>query len=472
MSKSPVPSLGAPERCAQPSEDDSDPQIASRSCFSHVGNDLCRNNVRPRTCELPHDEPRLDGEKYIYSPGHSRICATGIYLPEARITTQHLLREIDTKARFGVPYRWLERVTGIKEKRIAPRGMLPSDMAVIAAKEALERAGVLPRQIDAIIYTGLTRDHLEPATAHIVQAKLGAKNAMVFDISNACHGFMNGVHMIDTLIATGQISYGLVVTGEQGSLFADEAIDTLKETTDRKTFIACATGLTLGDAGAAMVIGPKCAPKSGFRGMIFQSEGQHSNLCTAGGPLSSGPLLTDMPTQLREGGKVVTRVFHALMYERLGWKVAELAKCFVHQIATKGLFRMHRDLLGVPYEAMPNTADIYGNLVTANVPVNLHRSVLNHELRAGDKIYLSCAGSGFSVGQAGLIWDSACLACKLVIKFSANLLGTIRFNSSPRIVKNESKSRLTSNDTRLYLFFFFSLSIQSLAEITFFVASG
>jgi 3-oxoacyl-[acyl-carrier-protein] synthase III len=193
---------------------------------------------------------------YTYTQGHSRVAGTGIYLPEQRVTTRDLMREIDSRARFGVSEDWLERVTGIREKRASSPGVLPSDMAVAAAKEALERANITPHQIDVIIYSGLTRDHLEPATAHIVQAKLGATNATVFDVSNACHGFMNGVHIIDALIATGQVLYGLVVTGEQGSVFANKTVNILKDASDRAKLASLAAGLTLGDAGAAMVLRP------------------------------------------------------------------------------------------------------------------------------------------------------------------------------------------------------------------------
>src|SRR5258705_13841984 len=108
---------------------------------------------------------------YVYTEGHSRIAGTGIYLPEERITSRDLMREIQSQERFGVSYEWLERVTGIREKRVTPQGILPSDMAVAAAREAMERAKITAREIDTIIYTGLTRDYLEPATAHLVQAK-------------------------------------------------------------------------------------------------------------------------------------------------------------------------------------------------------------------------------------------------------------------------------------------------------------
>lgn len=342
---------------------------------------------------------------YVYTKGHSRITGTGIYLPEQRVTTEELMRQIDSKARFGVSYDWLERVTGIKEKRVTPAGVLPSDMAVTAAKEAMERAKITSRQLDAIIYTGLTRDYVEPATAHIVQSKLGATNATVFDISNACHGFMNGIHVMDALIATGQVRHGLVVTGEQGNLFTRRAIEATKSTTDRARLICLAANLTLGDAGAAIVMGPKTAPNIGFMGFMLQSQGQHAQFCTAGGPLIEGPLLTDMPAIVRESAALVTKMFREFMHQRLKWQIQELAKYFIHQVGAR-VFQLHSQLMGVPTTIMPKTVDVLGNLITANIPLSIHYCLLKREISRGDKIYLSGTGSGISLSQMGLIWDA------------------------------------------------------------------
>ncbi len=105
---------------------------------------------------------------------------------------------------------------GVRERRVSPDDWLPSDLAVAAAKDALDDAELLPKDLDAIIYAGAVRDYIEPATAHAVQEKLGAHNAIAFDVSNACLGFMSAIHLMDALIATGQARRGLVVSGEQG----------------------------------------------------------------------------------------------------------------------------------------------------------------------------------------------------------------------------------------------------------------
>lgn len=343
---------------------------------------------------------------YMYTQGHSRLISTGAYIPENRITTSELMQQIDSENRFGVSHDWLERVTGIREKRITPPHFQPSDMAVKAARDAMEQASVRPSQLDAIIYTGLTRDHLEPATAHLVQSKLGATNATVFDVTNACHGFMNGIHLMDALIATGQVRRGLVVTGEQGSLFTRKAITELLTTTDRARLIALAAGFTLGDAGAAMIMGPKLGPDSGFMGFMLQSQGQHASFCTSGGPLTEGPLVTDMPAIVGESSRLVTFMFNEFMHQRLKWKVADLSKYVIHQVGNK-VFKLHTELMGIPPEIIPRTVATMGNLITANIPVCVHQFAANKEVKPGDKVYLSGTGSGISLSQSGLIWDAA-----------------------------------------------------------------
>ena len=109
---------------------------------------------------------------YMYTQGHSRLISTGAYIPEKRVTSKEILEAIDSENRFGVAHDWLERAMGIRERRVAPDEMLPSDMATHAAHDAMETAGIHPTELDAIIFVGVDRDYLEPATAHIVQKKL------------------------------------------------------------------------------------------------------------------------------------------------------------------------------------------------------------------------------------------------------------------------------------------------------------
>ena len=343
---------------------------------------------------------------YLHSQGHSRLISTGSYIPSQRITAREVMEQFDPENRYGVSYNWLEKITGIKEKRVSQEYELPSHMAVKAAEEALERAKTLPSEIDVIIYAGVTRDYLEPATAHVVQAKLEALNATVFDVSNACNGFMNGIHIMDALIATGQARRGLVVCGEKGSLYTKKAIEELKISHDKQKLINLTAGLTLGDAGAAVVMGPKLGPDTGFMGFILQSQGQHFKYCTTGEPLIDGPLITDMPKILSESSKLLAAIYQEFMQHQLKWKSEELSWYIIHQVGAS-TFKLHYKKTGIPIDIMPKTVINLGNIVTATIPVNLHNIILKQEVKNGQKVYLSGVGSGVSISQAGLIWDAA-----------------------------------------------------------------
>jgi 3-oxoacyl-[acyl-carrier-protein] synthase-3 len=176
----------------------------------------------------------------------------------------------------------VERLTGVRTRRYRSADEQSSDLAVRAARQAMERANVTPDQVDLIIFAACTQDISEPATANIVQEKLGAKNAQVFDVKNACNSFLNGLDVADSHIQAGKSRCALVVAGETLSVCIDWNI---KSFDDLKTRLA---GLTLGDAGAAMVL--QAVPAEEGRGVLatrFKSYGDMWRLATvmAGGSL-------------------------------------------------------------------------------------------------------------------------------------------------------------------------------------------
>jgi 3-oxoacyl-[acyl-carrier-protein] synthase-3 len=318
------------------------------------------------------------------------------------------LEAFDSKERFGIPYEWLERATGIRERRRASSDLKPSDMAAKAAKVALERAGVLASEIDVVIYAGMVRDHIEPATAHLVQHKIGASSAIAMDISNACLGFMSGMHVMDSLIATGQARRGLVVTGEQGFRYTEKACRILKNAApdDRERFYDLAVGMTLGDAGAAVIMGPKIDPDRGIMGFMVRSEGQHHGLCYCGDVDTDGPLMTKISEIVTETAQMVAPMFHQLMGEHLKWEHSDLDWYIPHQVGMRTTKR-HADELRLPLSIIPVTVDYLGNIISATIPVILDMLLNNNEILSGTKLYLAGSGSGISVSQAGIIWDAA-----------------------------------------------------------------
>lgn len=344
----------------------------------------------------------------MYTVGHTRIMGIGTFVPDRIVTSRELLEQIDSKNRFGIPLDWLDRTTGIATRHVAPDGMPPSQMATRAAIEALDRANLLAAEIDVIVYAGVNRDYIEPATAHIVQHNIGARNAIVFDVTNACHGFMNGLHLVDALIATGQARRGLVVTGEQGSRAMRRAIELLGKTTDRQQFNNLAGGLTVGDAGAAVILGPKRFPDSGFAGFMLASRGEHSQLCVCHFEGQTGEevaLRTDMPNIVKHHVQMHAEMFGEFMM-KLGWEATQIQRFVHHQVGLR-VFKLHSAYSGIPIARMTNSITTHGNLISASIPLNLKKIQDNEDVNQGDRIFLSGSGSGLSVSQAGLVWEAA-----------------------------------------------------------------
>lgn len=338
----------------------------------------------------------------MFITGHSRIAGVGVEHPSERVASRELLQEARIKENFGISDMYLERLTGITERRRAAAHVRPSDLAAAAARQALDRAGLHARDVGFIVYTGITRDHcIEPSTAHVVQRKVGAVNAHAFDVSNACLGFMNGVLAVDSFLAGGA-RYGLVVTGEKGSMYAQNAIEQLKSTSDPGLFPELLASLTLGDVGAAFLLGRKQHPDHGFAGFDFASDGNHAGLCWCGDSQSFDAVHTDMPNLLRESTDLGVTVYKRLI-RTLKWTNDELRWYIPHQIG-KISFKIHNRVTGVPASKMPNSYAQYGNLITGNIPVCVDGIQSEQGLEEGDRVWLAGAGSGVCAGHAGLVW--------------------------------------------------------------------
>jgi acyl-CoA:acyl-CoA alkyltransferase len=341
----------------------------------------------------------------MYTQGHSRILGVGSFVPEKCITSKEVLETLDSENRFGIKTDWLERVMGVRERRVSPDDWFPSDLAVASAKRALDDAKLLPKDIDAIIYAGVIRDYLEPATAHVVQQKLGATNALAFDVTNACLGFMNAIHVMDSLIASGQARRGLVITGEQGFRFTLKASKVLLQSSDKALFAKLAAGLTLGDAGAALIMGPKTDPDTGIKGIMVRSEGEHYRLCVCPDGGDETALETDMPAIVAQTARLV-KATYADLTTKLGWSSDEIALYLPHQVGIKGL-KIHMAITGIKESKVPNSVETMGNIISATIPFTLDMARERGMLHAGDKVFLSGTGSGICAGQAGLMWDAA-----------------------------------------------------------------
>jgi 3-oxoacyl-[acyl-carrier-protein] synthase-3 len=337
-------------------------------------------------------------------PIRTAIASVGSALPEQTITTLDINRRIYEATGLEITNGLVERLTGVRTRRYRAAEEQSSDLAAKAATQALERADVSIDDIDLIIFAACTQDISEPATANIVQEKLGSTNAQVLDVKNACNSFLNGLDVADSHIRTGKSRKALVVSGETLSVGIDWNIRSLD---DLKSRLAA---LTLGDAGAAMVL--EAVPEEEGRGILttkFRSYGQMWRLATvlAGGSMhrmdqeyayfrSESAELRDAALELIPG--VVQTVF-----DEIGWKAGDVELACGHQV-TKELVHGLTKLCNIPPECSMVTVTDYGNTAAASIPVALATAYEQGRLQRGTKVMLVGGAAGFSVGVIPIVW--------------------------------------------------------------------
>ena len=135
------------------------------------------------------------------------------YLPEKVVTSEEVEGKIREACNFEIPTGIIERLTGTHSRRYRDDSTQASDLAANAAKKAMEQAGMHPEEVELLIFASCAQDITEPATANILQEKLGAKNAQVFDVKNACNSFLNGIDIAESYIKTGKARTAVVAVG-------------------------------------------------------------------------------------------------------------------------------------------------------------------------------------------------------------------------------------------------------------------
>ncbi|WP_354641634.1 3-oxoacyl-ACP synthase III family protein [Kitasatospora camelliae] len=327
------------------------------------------------------------------------ITAVGACLPELELTSQQLQDEVTAGCGLRLPDRMFEKATGIRTRRFAAEGEYASTLAIGAAREALDRAGCDPSDIDLLLYASATRDVCEPATAHLVQAELGSR-AHALDVSNACNSFLNGIDTARAMILAGRARRALVVTGETPSRAMRRDPSGLAEF--REGF----AGYTFGDAGAAVLVEPVAS--GGILDIETETASEHWEVGGIPGGGSRHPR-GDEWSYFRGGGKELRGVFEKIGGDiltrvaartGLGWDA--YARVLVHQVTLPYLERFV-ELTGVPEEKLVVTVPQLGNLASATIGVQLHRTA--DALAPGDRVLMVGLGGGVSLMT--MVWEKS-----------------------------------------------------------------
>jgi 3-oxoacyl-[acyl-carrier-protein] synthase-3 len=325
----------------------------------------------------------------------SRILGTGHYLPPLVRTNADLEKMVDTSD------QWITERTGIRQRHIAPDGVVTSDMATEAARNALEMAGVRPSELDMIVVGTVTPDMPMPATAAFVQQKLGAGACPAFDLSAACAGFVFGLSLADQFIATGQMRHVLVV--------GVELLSRVLDWTDR------ATCVLFGDGAGAAVLGPSDAKEGTAkpRGVLSTSIVTDGSLAMSlripGGGSASPTTHTTVDSKLQfvhmKGQDIFKVAVKNLLsasknaLQRAGMTESDIDWICPHQ-ANKRIIDQVVARLEVPAEKVLMNIDRVGNTSSASIPILLDESLRAGKVRQGDTVLMCALGAGISWGSA------------------------------------------------------------------------
>ncbi|MHC5110769.1 MAG: 3-oxoacyl-ACP synthase III family protein [Planctomycetota bacterium] len=335
-----------------------------------------------------------------------RACVSGVahYLPDTVVSSEDVEFRVHQRSGFRIPRGLITRVTGVESRQYRAAAEQCSDLAVQAARTALQRAAVAATDVDVLIFASCTQDLTEPATANIVQDKLAATQAHAIDVKNACNSFLNALDIADGLVRAGKAKKVLVTVGETPSLGIDWNVDSAEK------LRAGIAGLTLGDAGGAAVV--QAAPKDTERGIItsaFRTFGDKWRLATVlGGGSMHGfdpqyASFSGKPRVLREQAykhipTVVDKVLKAV-----GWTPDDIDVVCCHQITTELIDAVAAKCHVDRDKCMVSIKDC-GNTAAASIPIGLSRAFEAGLLEPGKQVLLVGAAAGFSVGAIPMIW--------------------------------------------------------------------
>lgn len=332
----------------------------------------------------------------------SAFAGVGYYLPERPVTGDDITQKIFETTGYSVTNGLIERLTGVRTRHYRAEGQQCSDLAAEAVVSALDRAGVSKDDVDLLIFASCTQDIIEPATANILQEKLGCSSAQVLDVKNACNSFLNGLDVADSHVRTGKARCAVVAVGETLSLSIDWAIRSAEDLKSRLS------SLTLGDAGAAVVLKGEPEEECGILATQFRSYGDKWRLATVlgGGSMyrfneeysyfrSDSQGLRDAAYDLIPG--VVADVL-----ESVGWTPDDVDVVCGHQV-TKEIVHGLSERCGFKAGREIVTVTDCGNTAAASIPLCLGRADEQGLLHKGTKVVLVGGAAGFSVGVVPLI---------------------------------------------------------------------
>jgi 3-oxoacyl-[acyl-carrier-protein] synthase III len=309
---------------------------------------------------------------------YSRIAGTGSYLPEKILTNADLEHMVDTTD------EWIYTRTGIRERHIVVDDQFTSDLALNAAKNAIEASGIQAADIDLIIVATTTPDKIFPSTACILQQKLGISGCPAFDIQAVCSGFVYAIATADNFIKSGAAKCALVIGAETFSRITDW--------TDRGNCILW------GDGAGAVIL--QASAEQGIISTHLHADGQYEKMLHV--PRKNDPINPD--TIIMEGNavfKMAVNTLDAIVDEALvanGMQKSDIDWLVPHQ-ANIRILQATAKKLDMSMDQVVVTVDKHGNTSAASIPLALDVAVRDGRIKRGEIILMEAFGGGFTWGS-------------------------------------------------------------------------
>ncbi len=310
--------------------------------------------------------------------------------------------------RLGLPYGRLELMTGIKERRFWPDPVLPSEASALAGAKALNGSDTTKDRLDLVVHTGVCRDRLEPATAAYVHQRLDLpSHAQVFDLSNACLGFLNAMTMAGSMIDNHQIERALIVAGENGRPLIERTVaELVSRDLDRNTIKPYFANLTIGAGAAAAILSHRSCCKElkpRLIGGIVETDTRHHDLCQGDTAGQDGLEMQTNSEELLNAGIEVAKKAWNRFKDELGWTESTPDHIITHQVGRAHQRRLYEEL-NLDIEKDYSTFESLGNVGSASLPMTLAQAADYGVIQKGEKIALLGIGSGLSCMMLGVEW--------------------------------------------------------------------
>jgi 3-oxoacyl-[acyl-carrier-protein] synthase-3 len=331
-----------------------------------------------------------------------------VALPDEVVTSAAIEAELHPLyERLKLPVGRLELMTGIRERRMWPVGTRPSAASAAAGKAVLAQSKLKAAQVELFIHAAVSRDMLEPATASFAHREIGLPaSAQIFDLSNACLGFLNSITVAAAMIESGQIKCAMIVAGEHGRPLVDQTLRTLcEQPLSRNAIKPFFANLTIGSGAVGAIVCHTDLASAGHRlvGAVARAATEHSALCQGDTHGAEALVMQTDSEHLLVAGVTLAQSTWADFSRITGFNAENTDRFICHQVGSVHRRKLY-ETLGLDLAKDFSTFETLGNMGSVSLPATLAIAAQEGRVKQGDRVSLLGIGSGLNSLMLGLEW--------------------------------------------------------------------